>query len=163
MDRRIVAALVSILVIIGLRSAAPPSGVIPLVTIPQGISALTIGGERIFVHREGTLTLTAFRALAPSGADLSWCPAEGEEVFVSREGDLYTREGGWVFGPSKRDMDRVRLVVTDDLRVVIHPRRVTQVPRSRGEVPGETYLRFDRWLNPRSYEPPVPFCEEEVR
>jgi len=161
MDRRIVALVAAVAAVVGVRLGTPAEATVPLISVPQGVSAHSVGGKRIFILREGTLTLTGFSARSPSGDELVWCA--DEEVFLAvRQGDLFTEEGRWVAGPSDRDMDRVRLRVTDALDLVVG-KVVRAGGRTRGEVPGEIGVAYDRWLNPRSYEEPVPFCESPLR
>lgn len=145
--RRAVAFLAALGVLIGFRvSSVLPDDEISLNVLPQGISAWTIGGERVFVVREGSVLISAFLAEAPdSGAPLRWCPVS--DVFLDVESPaLWNDEGRFVSGDASRDLTSVPVELDEDFILHVDPAAAEPASgRDPATVEGVVKARFDAW------------------
>lgn len=147
--------------VIGIRIGGGSIEGYPLVAVSQGVSIYTFSGERVFLGREGTLTLRAFPARSPLGDGLYWCPRE--QFFVSpHRAELFTADGRWIDGPAPRDLDRYRVRILGEERVIVDTRRVLRARgRSNASISGESGEFYRRWRSDPSK--PIGFCNNPLR
>lgn len=156
-------SLAAVAVVVGVRVGASPPASVPLIALPQGVSAWDFGGRTVFIDRAGSLQLTGFLAQDPVTADpLKWCPVSA--VFLQPDNaTMWDRLGRWVIGPSGRDLARVPVAVDDVTQRVKADPSKPQPARGRGTgtVSGEVKLIYDNWVAGR-----IPlyreFCRDAV-
>lgn len=145
--RAVGASVIALGALVGaLLGSAPVAAGIPLITLPQGISARSFGDERVFVYREGTLTLTGFRARAPqSSRPVWWCPISG--VFLEpTDATMWDARGRYVVGAEAQDLRRVPLQVDPRTQLVTAGEPEPAPDAGEGVVAGEVKLIYDNWL-----------------
>jgi len=145
--RRAAAIFATLGVIVGFRVASPPpADELPLIVVPQGVSAWTFDGERVFLLRDGAVLLSGFLASGPgSGTTLRWCPLS--EVFLDVERpSMWDAEGRFVTGEAERDLTAVPVSFDDRLILRVD---VAAAEPAAGKTPatveGIIKARFDAW------------------
>jgi hypothetical protein len=160
----VVAAVIAVVIAVALSSKGTG---IPLISVQQGISVLTVSKERVFLVRQGEV-LTAFLAASDDlGLRFRWCPRE-QVFWEPAHGSLYSAEGRYAFGPVSHDMVRLPARVDGDLNVHVDTEHPRTPPRSNGraQIPREIYEFYQRFLN---YNPALPtptrpvFCPNPLR
>lgn len=157
--RRIVAAVVAVGLVIGLRATVTRDTGFPISLLQQGVTALDVKGAHVFMVRQGSV-VTAFATDAQFERDtLVWCPVES--VFVSPQRfELYTIDGAYIDGPGLRDMTQYPVKVDGDLQVRVNVARPVRArARSNGEVSGEIGQLYKNARAGRA----VRFCQNPVR
>jgi hypothetical protein len=131
----------------------------PLVQIEQGVTVVKIDGLRLFSIRDGASVTFLGKTTPGTGTDLVWCPIE--RFFVSPEdAALFTREGEYVAGPAKRDMDLYPHEIRQDTLQVFLLEGPTERPRSNGQVSGEAGEAYNKWK--ADPDTPQKFCQNPV-
>ena len=148
----VAAVAVVVLVVVTRQLAGEPRDAVgtrlPWAEIPQGVSAHTVDGTRVFIVRKGD-AVTVFVAAATHlpGEPLWWCP--GSEVFAGpMHGETYDAGGHILAGPATRELDRMAAVATAD-GVLLDPDAIAP-GRPRSADQGEAF----------SF--PGPFCPGHV-
>lgn len=101
----------------------------PLVQIDQGVTAFNLDGAPVFAVRNGA-ALQVLGRTTVEGSRVLWCP--NERFFVApSDASLFTRDGEWVAGPSKRDMASFE-VNTQSETLQVFLGEPTHAPRATG-------------------------------
>ena len=93
---------------------------LPLESVPQGVSARTVGGRSIYLERDGTHVTTFLTDVhhLPGERALWYCPQQ--HVFASPlHGETFNEAGAIVGGPAERGLDRFRTAVRNGT-VTVH-------------------------------------------
>lgn len=110
----------------------------------EGVTAVTMQGQRILLLREGGEVRGFLGAVPHLGESLTWCPVE--RVFLSfAHGELFDSQGRYVSGPATRDLDLVNIEVRGDLISVGRPRVFRSIGRSAGSVSGMVLAAYRDW------------------
>ena len=165
-SRRAVELSAAVFVAVAALAAAPGiianedrATTVSLFSVPEGVSAIRLGGEDLFINREGKrATVFLDDARHMSGEQLWWCPHE--RIFVSPyHGEQFDPAGRKIGGPARGGLneyrvrnDRGRLIIdTDDVVV----RGLTPRGRPPATLSG---ARFDLPYN----SGPGSFCRQPV-
>jgi hypothetical protein len=149
--RALVSSMLAIGVVAGMLAGSSRIETVPLIVIPQGISAHTFGGETVFINRQGSLQLTGFLGRDPeSSQPLKWCPVSA--VFLEPSGGtIWDPQGRYVAGASKRDLTTVP-VTADERTQEVGAAPSAAKPAggaSDGTISGESKLVYDNWVGGR--------------
>lgn len=137
----------------------PRSEGIPIVAVPQGVSAHEVSGRPIFLLREAGRIAGFLRASPRGHTMLVWCVDEG--VFLAPgTGETFDQQGQLLRDFSPRDMDRVRVAVRER-DVIVDATDVTlgdsNVDASNSFVRDSQAL--EEWMKIHNgKQPPVDFC-----
>lgn len=127
--------------------------------LPQGVSAHQLGGDDVFIMREG-MNVRVFLSDARHLPEdtLWWCP--NEQVFVEVEhGSTFDRQGRKIGGPAQGGLNQYRVRVDDGKIVVDRSEIVVGELTPRGESPqGIDDADFSRPYN----SGPGSFCNDPV-
>jgi len=160
---RIVALTIAVGVLAGSRFLPSGPTNLPLVQIPQGVSARTFDGKRVFVVRDGEVLHAYLVRSGRFGEPVRWCPRE--QLFWSpARSDLFDRAGRRVFGPVRLDMLQVPLTITPRLLVTADVDHPDAHPASKGEIDPAVFEFYQRFLN-QSDAPlsrPLVFCPDPL-
>jgi hypothetical protein len=158
--RRWAIVLVAAGAVLGLRATDPNPTILPLISVPQGVTLHQVGDVPVFLSRQGNI-LRGFigRSTSSEGGTVVYCPAEN--VFVAPfDTSLWTSRGEWVAGPAHTDLHQVTVSFNIDLNVRINTRKVIRArTRSEGEVGGDIGDRYARF---RAGDGFVRFCQNSV-
>lgn len=107
------------------------AGVVPLSSVPEGVSARTIGRVRVFLVRSGSTVIgMQIRSTAPEGGRVWWCP-RNDRFEAELGAAAYDREGRPLFGSAPGSLIRLRVLVSAG-QVTIFPESTVPGPSEPG-------------------------------
>lgn len=158
--RALVASVLAVATIVGVRivqDQAPPRS---LITVDQGVSRSFAGSAPVFLSRSGEV-LDVFWPRDPgTGDEVLWCPHEDAFVAPATK-SLWDAQGRWVAGASRYDLQRVAVSVHPvELTFTIADRPGRRRARSSGTISGEAGARYDRFAHGDKF---AGFCKDPLR